>query len=342
MTVHLNTLFVTSDGSYLHKDHETVVVSVERERRAQLPLRQLSGIVCLGRASISPELMAACVEASVHVSFFAASGRFLGRIEGVPGGNVLLRRQQYRRADDAGASLALARSMVAGKIANARQFLLHARRDASAERKEALAEPVNRLGVHLRHAGEAADLEVLRGHEGVAARDYFGALPLLLKRNEEAFAFSGRSRRPPQDRVNALLSFGYALLMQDVAGALSGVGLDPAVGYLHEERPGRLCLALDMMEELRAAVVDRLVMALINRGQIGGDDVREDPSGGFRLGERGRREFLVAYQQAKQEPVRHGFLEQDTVWGRVPHLQALLLARAIRGELDVYPPFSIR
>lgn len=343
MNVQLNTLFVTADGAYLQKDHETVVVKVEGEKKAQLPLLHLSGVVCFGRVMMSPELMSALVEAGTYVSFFSPTGRFQARVEGMPGGNVLLRRAQYRAADDAEKSLAIARAMVIGKIANTRQFVLHARRDAGDEvRKGVLGDAAERLMVSLREADKARTVDELRGHEGAAAHAYFEAFPSLVKRTEPELAFGGRSRRPPKDRVNALLSFGYALLMQDCAGAAASVGLDPAVGYLHEERPGRLTLALDLMEELRAAVVDRLVLSLVNRGQVGVDSFVEDAAGGFRLNDDARKAFLVAYQEAKRQEVMHPYLEQVTPWGRVPHLQALLLARALRGDLEVYPPFAIR
>jgi CRISP-associated protein Cas1 len=343
MNVHWNTLYVTTDGAYLHKDHDRVVIKVERETRAEVPLLHLASVVCLGRVSVSPDLMAAMVEAGIHVAFFSPNGRFLARVEGVPGGNVLLRRQQFRAADDDAKSLAIARAIVIGKVSNTRQFVLHARRDApSAEKKDALGGVAERLSIHLRALLSASSLDTVRGLEGIAAKEYFGIFNALVKREEDAFALNGRTRRPPRDRMNALLSFGYALLMQDCAGAAAGVGLDPAVGFLHEERPGRLCLALDLMEELRAPVVDRLMLSLVNRGQVGPNDLKQEETGGYRLTDAARKTVLVAYQEAKAAEVRHDFLEQNTVWGRVPHLQALLLARVLRGDIEVYAPFSIR
>lgn len=340
--IHLNTLFVTAEGAWLHKEHETIVVRVDGEMKAQIPIVQLRGVVCFGRVSASPPLLAALSDAGIHVAYFSDTGRFYARVEGVPGGNVLLRRQQYRAADDAAGSLEIARSIVIGKIANTRQFLLHARRDAPQERRERLDAGCHRLMLHLEALPRAATIDEVRGLEGIAAKDYFSVFEALLKQGEEDFRFEGRSRRPPRDRVNALLSFGYALLMQDCAGAAAGVGLDPAVGFLHEERPGRLSLALDLMEELRAPVVDRLVVALVNRRQIAGSDLREDPGGEWRLTDAGRKTFLVGYQDAKKAECQHHFLEQGVNWGRVPHLQALLMARTIRGDLKRYPPFSIR
>lgn len=338
----LNTLYVTTEGAQLYKDHETVVVKVEGTKKLQVPLLHLSSVVCMGPIYVSPELMAACCQSGIHIAFFSITGRFQSRVEGMPGGNVLLRREQHRAADDVARSLRLARAMVLGKLSGGRQFLLHARRDASEERKEALEFAANRLAIHIAELARAETVDSLRGLEGIAAKDYFSVFDLLIKRTEPELRFGGRSRRPPRDPVNALLSFGYALLSQDCAGALAGVGLDPAVGYLHEERPGRLSLALDMMEELRCPVVDRLVLALLNRGQLDPADFVSDEGGGWKLQDEARKRFLVAYQEAKQVDVLHPLLEQRIPWGRVPHVQAQLLARALRGDLDDYPPFVFR
>ncbi|MBL8632292.1 MAG: type I-C CRISPR-associated endonuclease Cas1 [Myxococcales bacterium] len=342
MSTLLNTLYVTTEGSQLYKDHETVVVKVEGTKRLQVPLLHLCGIVCMGPIFVSPELMAACCESGIHIAFFSMTGRFLSRVEGMPGGNVLLRRQQHRAADDVACSLRLSRSMVLGKLSGGRQFLLHARRDAAADRKDALEHAGDRLAIHLAALARAETVDELRGLEGIAAKDYFSVFDLLIKRTEPELHFGGRSRRPPRDRVNALLSFGYALLAQDCAGALAGVGLDPAVGYLHEERPGRLSLALDLMEELRCPVVDRLVVAMLNRSQFAPSDFICDDGGGWRLIDEARKRFLLAYQESKQGDVQHPLLQQRIAWGRVPHIQAALLARTLRGDLDEYPPFVFR
>jgi len=338
----LNTLYVTTEGAQVYKDHETALIKVNGEKKLQVPLLHLSSIVCMGPVYVSPELMAACAEAGIHIAFFSPTGRFLARVEGLPGGNVLLRRQQLRCADDREQTLRIARSIVLGKISGARQFLLHARRDAEEDRKADLEFAASRLSVHAGELAAATDLDMLRGIEGVAARDYFAVFNLLIKRDDEGLRFNGRSRRPPRDPVNALLSFGYALLMQDCAGALAGIGLDPAIGFLHEERPGRLALALDLMEELRCPVVDRLVLALINRSQLGASDFVQDEGGGFRLQDEARKRFLVAYQENKKADVLHPFLEQRIAWGRVPQVQAQLLARMLRGDIDDYPPFAFR
>lgn len=343
MTLQLNTLYVTSDGAYLSKDHETVVVSVDGKPKVQIPILHLKSVAIFGRALVSPELMAALIEANVYLAYFSPNGRFLARVEGVPGGNVVLRRAQFRTADDEKKTRAIAAAIVAGKLANSRHYLMHARRDASDEsRKERIAESCEKLAMLLDQLPRAETLDQIRGIEGAGAKEYFGVFGDLIKRNDDAFCFHGRSRQPPKDRINSLLSFGYALLMQDCSAAAAGVGLDPAVGYLHEDRPGRLSLALDLMEELRAPVVDRLVLALVNRGQVGPDDLKEEASGGWRLTDAGRKSFLVAYQEAKQAEVRHELIEEATRWGRVPHLQALLMARTLRGDLEVYPPFAVR
>lgn len=339
----LNTLYVTTDGAYLSKEQETVVVSVNRERRQQIPFVAIGSLVCFGRVTVSPELMGALVKHGVGVSFFGYNGRFLARVEGVPGGNVLVRRAQHRAADSPEMRLSVARSAVIGKVVNTRRFLVHAARDAQHDSsREALSRVAEQLGIHLRGVDRSEDLSALRGFEGVAAQAYFGVFNALIKRSGDEFRMEGRSRRPPRDRLNALLSFGYALLQSDCSGALAGVGLDPAVGFLHEDRPGRLGLALDLMEELRVPVVDRLVVAMVNRTEIEPEHLVADAGGAWSLTDVGRKVFLVAYQKAKQMSIHHPFLDQETTWGMVPHLQARLLARCIRGDLDAYPPFEIR
>lgn len=342
MTTKLNTLFVTTDGAWVGKEHETVVVRIERETRLQVPMLHLAGVICMGRVSVSPELMFELTERGTAVSHLDSNGRFLARVEGIPGGSVLLRRAQFRAADDAGRTLEIARSCVAGKIANTRSHLLRAAREARGERSDSLGRAGEELLRRLSELERANRLETVRGVEGMAARQYWGVFNLLVKQQCEDFSFGGRTRRPPMDRINALLSFGYALLLHDCVAACASAGLDPAVGFLHEDRPGRLSLALDLMEELRVPAVDRLVLALINRRQVSAGDVVADPLGGWRLSDAGRKAFIVAWHDAKREQVRHPFLESDTTWQRVPFLQALLLARHLRGEMDVYPPFLLK
>jgi len=262
----------------------------------------------------------------------------------MPSGNVLLRKAQVRASDAPAGALELARGFVIGKVVGQRRQVGRAAREwgSTCEHGERLAAAGRHLAVLARRALRAEDLDELRGIEGAAARAYFDVFSLMIKVDDEAFAFRGRSRRPPKDPVNAMLSFGYALLQRDCAGALVGIGLDPAIGFLHADRPGRLGLALDLMEELRVPVVDRLVLALINRRQLTSADFKRRDGGAWQLTDEGRRSFLTAYQKGKQGQIRHHFLEQDATWGMIPHLQARLLARALRGDLEAYPPFEFK
>lgn len=343
MTAALNTLFITQDGTFLRKDHETIVVELDGTKLLQMPFQHLSSVICLGRTMATPDLKNALTAKGAHIAFLDYRGRFLARVEGAPGGNVLLRRTQYRVADDVARSLEIARAIVAGKLANTRQFLLHAARDAASEAsRDALHSAAVRLKVHIHATATAATLDAVRGTEGIGAREYFEAFSHLIKKNNAEFTLAGRTRRPPLDRTNSLLSFGYTLLHQDCIAACSSVGLDPAVGYLHADRPGRLSLALDLMEELRTPVVDRLIVALINRGQLTPSDFIGEVTGAWRLTDPARKKFLVAYQEQKKEMVHHPLLDRSVSWGQVAHLQAQLFARHLRGDLEVYPPFTIR
>jgi CRISPR-associated protein Cas1 len=340
MKRHLNTLYVLTQGAYVAKENETLVVRVDDEVGIRLPILTLQGLVCFGQVSVSPWAMAFCAERGVGVTFLSEHGRFLARVAGPTTGNVLLRREQYRRADEADGSLGIARPIVSAKLANARTVLQRAARDRpSGDGSEALAKAVERLAIHLRDAERAEDLEALRGIEGMAARAYFDVFDHLISQQKEGFRFKERSRRPPLDRVNALLSFAYTLLVHDVRSALESVGLDPAVGFLHRDRPGRPSLALDLMEELRPWFADRLVLSLINLRQLSPDDFRETETGAVLLSDDGRKTVLAAYQKRKQEELVHPFLDERTTIGLLPHLQALLLARHLRGDLDGYPPF---
>jgi CRISPR-associated protein Cas1 len=340
---HLNTLYVTAQGAYLAKDGETVVVRVGDEVRLQLPLHNLGGFVCFGQVSVSPFLMGACADKGIGISFLTESGRFLARVQGETSGNVLLRREQYRRADDGVASTAIARPIVTAKIASGRAVLLRSARDRPADaNSQRLISAAQLLAGHLEGLRVEQDLDRVRGFEGLAARDYFAVFDDLISQQKEAFRFKERNRRPPLDRVNALLSFIYTLLVHDVRGALECIGLDPAVGFLHRDRPGRPGLALDLMEEFRPFFADRLALSLINLRQVGPDLFRLSESGAVLLTEEGRKEVLVAYQKRKQEEILHPFLGEKTSVGLLPHLQALLLARYLRGDLDGYPPFMWR
>jgi CRISP-associated protein Cas1 len=339
----LNTLYVTTQGAYLAREGETVDVRVERETKLRVPIHTLSGIVCFGQVSASPPLMGLCGERKVLLSFFTEYGEFLARVQGPVSGNVLLRRRQYRWADDGERATTIARAMVTGKIANCRAVLMRAAREHEDESAAGrLREAGIRLARLLEETGRADSVAVIRGKEGEAARIYFGVFDDLVVTQKEDFRFTERSRRPPLDNLNALLSFLYTVLAHDVQSALEGVGLDPAVGFLHVDRPGRPGLALDLMEEFRPVLVDRLVLSLINRRQVQGNGFRKSESGAVMMDDATRKVVLVGYQKRKQEEIVHPFLEEKVEVGLLPHVQAMLLARHVRGDLDGYPPFLWR
>jgi CRISP-associated protein Cas1 len=335
----LNVLYVTTQGAYLAKEGETVLVRVEQETRLRLPIHALEGIVCFGVVSMSPALMGFCAEKGVGVSFLTEHGRFLARVEGPINGNVLLRREQYRRADDLSAAASIAQAILLAKIANSRTVLMRAAREHPSDALDAAA---LQLAQSLRMTEKEPELDALRGLEGDAARQYFAVFNELILAQNEAFVFHERSRRPPLDNINALLSFVYVLLAHDVASALEVNGLDSAVGFLHRDRPGRSSLALDLMEELRPVVADRLVLSLVNRKQITGKGFTRSESGGVLMNDATRKEVLVAWQQRKQEEIMHPFLGERIPIGLIPYAQALLLARYLRGDLDAYPAFFWR
>lgn len=336
----LNTLYVTTQGAYLAKEGETVLVRVEQETKLRVPIHTLSAIVCFGQVSCSPFLMGMCGETGVALAFLTENGQFLARVQGPVSGNVLLRREQYRWADLVERTADVARSVVIAKVANCRTVLQRALRDRTDETgTEELERAVKRLGRLMEDVAKAGDVDAIRGHEGDAARVYFGVFDRLITASKEDFYFRGRNRRPPLDNVNALLSFSYTLLTHDITAALEGVGLDPAVGYLHRDRPGRPSLGLDLLEELRPVIADRLVLSLINRRQVRATGFRRTESGGVVMDDATRKELLVAYQSRKQEEIQHPFLGEKVAFGLVPHLQAMLLARSIRGDLDGYPSF---
>ena len=337
MKKHLNTLYVTTQNAYLHKEGQSVVVNVEKESRLRVPVHTLDGIVCFGAVSMSPFLMHHCAENNVAVSFLSHFGKFLARIQGPVSGNVLLRREQYRLADQPDAAAGIARNILIGKIANARTVLRRALRDHG-ENKE-LANAESRLAQYLHRLERPRPVDELRGNEGEAAASYFSAFPQLVTVQEEAFVFSGRNRRPPTDPVNALLSFAYTLLVHDCRSALEGGGLDPCVGYLHADRPGRPSLALDLMEEFRAFLADRLVLSLINRRQIQPKDFNDSAGGAVSMTDAARKTLLATWQKRKQEEITHPYLGEKCKVGLLPHLQAQLLARHLRGDLEAYPPF---
>lgn len=336
----LNTLYVTTQGSYLAREGETVVVRVERETRFRVPIHNLGGIVCFGQVSCSPPLMQLCGERQVAISFLSERGRFWARVEGPISGNVLLRREQYRRADDDQNSAEIARAVVIAKIANSRTVLLRALRDHPGNPgSSAMEEAAGRLAFLLNDLRQQLPLDAVRGREGDAARRYFGVFDHLITAQKEEFSFRERTRRPPLDNMNSLLSFLYTLLVHDVASALESVGLDPAVGYLHRDRPGRPSLALDLMEEFRPFLADRLTLSLVNRQQVKGKGFRKSETGAVIMDDDTRKEVLVAYQKRKQEEIQHPFLGEKVLVGLLPYIQAMLLARFLRGDLDGYPPF---
>ncbi len=346
MKQHLNTLFVTLEGSYLRKDGAAIEVRHEGETKLRVPLHNLEGIACFGwDISCSSALMAACAEAKVALSFHNPHGKFLAASNGFTSGNILLRREQYRRADHEPASVAIAANMISAKLANTRHVLMRAARDHGekcAERAFALTKAADFLAVRLRLIPKAVTLDTLRGIEGDSAAAYFAVFPNLLTNHDPAITISGRSRRPPLDPVNALLSFLYALLMHDCRSALESCGLDPQCGFLHRDRPGRPSLALDLMEEFRAFLADRTALSLFNRQQITIKDFDLKENGAVLLKEDSRKKVLTAWQERKQAEFNHPFLDEKTTIGLLPQLQARLLARHLRGDIDAYPAFLAR
>ncbi len=336
----LNTLYVTTQGAYLGQDGETIAIRVEEETKLRVPIHTLTGVVCFGRVSCSPFLMGMCAERGVGLSFLTENGRFLAKVQGPVSGNVLLRRQQYRLTDNEAGSASIARAVVLAKVANCRTVLLRAAREREeSEQRRVLEAAVLRLRRILEDVAAAGSVDEIRGYEGDAARTYFGVFDHLILAEKAQFFFRGRSRRPPLDNMNALLSFLYTLLTHDTASALETVGLDPAVGYLHRERPGRPSLALDLVEELRPVLADRLALTLVNRQQVSADGFRKLENGAVTMDDATRKEILVAWQKRKQDEVIHPYLEERVPLGLVPYVQATLLARHLRGDLDGYPSF---
>ncbi|BAM02848.1 type I-C CRISPR-associated endonuclease Cas1c [Phycisphaera mikurensis] len=345
----LNTLFVQTQGAYLRKEGDAVVVRIEKKTALRVPLHQLDGVVTFGQVSASPFLQGACARAGVRFSMLDRRGRFLAAVQGFSPGNVLLRREQYRRADSEEASLLIARPIVAAKIANTRTVLLRAARDhpsadptPDAGRPTDPAATAQRMADDARLAMTATSLDRLRGVEGESGASYFRAFDGLIRAGGDAFRFEKRSRRPPLNRTNALLSFLYTLLAHDCRSACEAAGLDAAVGFLHRDRPGRPSLALDLMESLRPVLADRLTLSLINRGQVKAGSFEPHASGAVFLTEAGRRTALTAYQERKRDELMHPFIGEKIELGLVPHVQARLLARHLRGDHDAYPDFLWR
>lgn len=339
----LNTLFVTTQGAYVHLDNETFRVEVEDETKLRVPVHHLGSVVCFGRVNVSPAAMARCAEDQRDLVFLSRGGRFRAKVIGPTSGNVLLRLAQFRAHEDPDQAVAIARNIVAAKVQNARLLLMReARQTENEEAEQSLRDAAKKMALDIEALPKAEDLETVRGFEGHAAAVYFSAFNRMLRTSDESFNFDGRNRRPPKDRVNALLSFLYSLIRVECQAACEGVGLDPQLGFLHAVRPGRPSLALDLLEEFRAPIADRLAMTLINRRQLSPRHFHDSAGGGVSLNDDGRRTVLSAYQKRKAEEIRHPVAQSKTPIGILPYLQARLMARHLRGDLEHYPPFMYR
>lgn len=334
-----NSLYVTRQSAYVHKEGETIVIEQERKKLLQVPAHSIAGIYCFGQIMVSPPLMGFCGEQGISLAFFTEYGRFLARIQGRQSGNVLLRRAQYKKSEQS--PLDIARLIVAAKINSSRAVLQRHIRNYG--NNELVTNAIKALGFCLEQAESVSLIDKLRGIEGDAAANYFSVFQQMIQPSlQHDFIFDGRNRRPPRDSVNAMLSFLYSVVGQDISAALQGVGLDPQIGFLHADRPGRDSLAQDILEEFRAWLVDRLVLSLINRKQVKPSDFVIEASGAVRVKDETRRTILVALQSRKQEEVQHSFLKETVQIGLLPHIQAMLLARHLRGDLEYYPPVVVR
>jgi len=335
-----NVLYITTPEAFLTLAGETVVVKKEEGKALKLPLHNLQAIVCFNYPGVSPALMGACAARNIGLTFLRPSGRFLARVTGRVKGNLLLRKKQYELAQNESTALSIAVSCLLGKIANSRVVIGRTLRDhAMLVDVSALRNVSEFLKATLPAIRDANSLETLRGLEGSAAKQYFRVFGKLVLHQKEDFPFKERNRRPPRDNLNALLSFFYTLLAYEVASALETVGLDPQVGFLHADRPGRPSLALDLMEELRPVFADRLALTLINRKQIKGSGFVPKESGGVLMDDETRKKVITAWQERKQDEIIHPYLKERIPFGLLPHVQAVLLARHLRGDLDAYPPF---
>ena len=339
----LNTLYVTSENSYLSLDGENIVVFEDKKEVGRLPLHNLEGIVSFGYRGTSPALMGACADRNISLCYVTPQGKFLARVTGKIKGNVILRQQQYESSRDKEISLSIAKNCITGKIYNARWVLERAVRDHSLQIN---TDQVKTASVHLKQSLEyirnSQSKEQLRGYEGEAASIYFGVFNELILQQKKDFVFCGRNKRPPLDNINAMLSFVYTLLTNQIASALECVGLDPYIGYLHTERPGRVSLALDLIEELRAPLADRFVLSLINKKVITRKNFKTKENGAVIIDDEARKRLLTEWQNRKKETITHPFLKEKIEWGMVPYVQAMLLARYLRGDLDGYPVFLLK
>lgn len=336
----LNTLFITSEKAFLSLDGETVYVEIDKEKAGQFPLHTLENIICFTYNGATPAFMGACAKRGINLAFYSPFGKFLCRIVGESQGNVLLRKQQYRISDNQNAGCLIARNFILGKVYNCcwsidrslRDHGLRINEERCRKARQYLTDALNKIR-------QEEDMDSLRGLEGECASVYFGVFNELILNQKDDFCFKGRNKRPPLDNVNAMLSFGYSLLANDCAGALEGVGLDSYVGFMHRDRPGRKSMSLDLMEEMRAVSVDRFVLTLINNRQIKKEHFQTAESGAIEFTEEGKKKFLTAWQERKRDTITHPYLQEKICWGLVPHVQALLLARHLRGDIDGYPPF---
>lgn len=344
MTILLNTLYITTPDAYLRLEGETVCVMIDDVKKLQIPLHHIGTLVLFDHVMLSPALLGRCAEDGRSVVWLDRVGHFRARLEGPVSGNILLRQAQHRAAESTEKTLNIARYIIAGKLRNTRQVILRTARETSnAEERESLVEAARYIGIYIRKLPTIQDIQTLRGFEGEAASRYFGIMPLLIKpAARQTFQFSGRNRRPPRDSFNALISFLYALVLSDCRAALETVGLDPQLGFLHVIRPGRPALALDLLEEFRAPLADRLALTLVNRGQLQAKDFDEREGGAVLLNDDGRKTVIAAYQEKKQEKLRHPVLETDVIIGLLPQIQARLLARYLRNDVEHYIPFLSR
>ena len=336
----LNTLYVTSEDSYLSLDGENVVIFNQSQEMGRIPLHNLEAIVSFGYRGASPALMGGCASRNISLCFLTPQGKFLARVTGSVKGNVILRKRQYEASNDSDIALGIARNCILGKVYNSRWVLERATRDHGLQVDvEQMKRASGFLKDSLRYIEACTDMAQLRGYEGEAASVYFGVFNQLILQQKKDFIFSGRNKRPPLDNVNAMLSFVYTLLTGMVASALETVGLDPYVGFMHTDRPGRVSLALDLIEELRPVLADRFVLALINRKMVTGKDFTKKEDGAVLMSDKARKNLLTEWQNRKKDVITHPYLGEKVEWGMIPFVQAMLLARFLRGDIDEYPPF---
>ena len=336
----MNTLYVTSENSYLALDGENIVVYEEKNEVGRLPLHNLEGIVSFGYRGTSPALMGACADRNISLCYLTPQGKFLARVTGKVKGNVILRQQQYQSSQDEKISLSIAKNCILGKVYNARWILERAIRDHSMQIDVIKVKSASeKLKNSLEYIQNCQTKEQLRGYEGEAASVYFGVLDELILQQKKDFTFQGRNKRPPLDNMNAMLSFVYTLLTNTITSALECVGLDPYVGYLHTDRPGRASLSLDLIEELRSVLADRFVLSLVNKKIVGGKNFKKKENGAVLMDDELRKCLLTEWQKKKKETITHPYLKEKVEWGMVPYVQAMLLARYLRGDLDGYPAF---